>query len=63
MLKLPAKSPIGLRTVKTAVAVIISMVVDFYGATASKLIFAMLGAMAAVQPTFTESLSSCLYYK
>lgn len=52
---------IGLRTLKTAAAVIISMaIVDFYGASASKLIFAMLGAMAAVQPTFRESLESCL---
>ena len=52
---------IGLRTVKTVIAVLLSMVVvDFYGATASKLIFAMTGAMAAVQPTFRESLESCL---
>lgn len=52
---------IGLRTVKTVAAVIIAMVaVDAYGATASKLIFAMLGAMAAVQPTFKESVDSCL---
>ena len=61
---MPTKRPrihIGLRTVKTAVAVIISMViVDAYGATTSKIIFAMLGAMAAVQPTFKESLESCL---
>lgn len=52
---------IGLRTIKTVAAVIISMIiVDSYGATASKLIFAMLGAMAAVQPTFKESLESCI---
>lgn len=52
---------IGLRTIKTAAAVIISMIiVDSYGATTSKLIFAMLGAMAAVQPTFKESLESCM---
>lgn len=52
---------IGLRTLKTTVAVIIAMmIVDAYGATTSKLIFAMLGAMAAVQPTFKESVSSCL---
>ncbi|MBQ8646662.1 MAG: FUSC family protein [Oscillospiraceae bacterium] len=52
---------VGLRTIKTAVAVIIAMViVEFYGATTSKLVFAMLGAMAAVQPTFKESLESCL---
>lgn len=52
---------IGLRTIKTAAAVIISMIiVDSYGTTTSKLIFAMLGAMAAVQPTFKESLESCM---
>lgn len=55
------KIHIGLRTVKTAAAVIIAMlIVDALGTTASKLIFAMLGAMAAVQPTFKESLESCL---
>lgn len=52
---------IGFRTIKTAVAVVISMmIVDAYGATTSKLIFAMLGAMAAVQQTFKDSLESCL---
>lgn len=52
---------IGLRTIKTAAAVIIAMLlVDIYGTTTSKLIFAMLGAMAAVQPTFKESWESCL---
>ena len=52
---------IGLRTIKTVAAVIIAMiVVESYGATSSKLIFAMLGAMAAVQPTFKESVESCL---
>lgn len=55
------KVRVGLRTVKTAAAVIIAMlVVDLYGTTTSKLIFAMLGAMAAVQPTFKESLESCI---
>ena len=55
------RSPIGLRTTKTAAAVVISMlIVDLYGATPSKLFFAMLGAMAAVQPTFKDSLESCL---
>ncbi len=57
----PLKIHIGLRTIKTAAAAILAMmIVDAYGATTSKLIFAMLGAMAAVQPTFTESLTSCL---
>ena len=52
---------IGLRTLKTVVAVILAMIiVDFYGATSSKLLFAMLGAMAAVQPTFKDSVESCL---
>lgn len=52
---------IGLRTVKTAAAVVVAMiVVELYGATTSKLIFAMLGAMAAVQPTFKESWESCV---
>ncbi len=52
---------IGLRTVKTAVAVIVAMlIVEYFGTTDSKLIFAMLGAMAAVQPTFRDSVESCL---
>ena len=52
---------IGLRTVKTAVAVIVAMlIVEALGTTDSKLIFAMLGAMAAVQPTFRDSVESCL---
>ena len=55
------KSPIGLRTIKTALAVLISMVlVDRLGTSSSKLIFAMLGALNAMQPTFNESLESCL---
>ena len=55
------RSPIGLRTAKTAAAVVISMlIVELYGATPSKLFFAMLGAMAAVQPTFKDSVESCL---
>ena len=52
--------PLGLRTIKTAAAVVISMlIVELYGATTSKLFFAMMGAMAAVQPTFKDSLESC----
>ncbi len=52
---------IGLRTFKTAVAVILSMmIVTSYGTTTSRLIFAMLGAMAAMEHTFKESLESCL---
>ena len=52
---------IGLRTLKTMAAVLVSMlVVESYGASSSKLLFAMLGAMAAVQPTFKESAIACL---
>ena len=52
---------VGLRTVKTSVAIVAAMIlVEPYGATSSRLILAMLGAMAAVQPTFKESLEACL---
>ena len=52
---------IGPRTIKTAAAVIIALiVVHFYGTTTSRLTFAMLGAMAAVEPTFNDSLRSCM---
>lgn len=52
---------IGLRTVKTTAAIIISMaLVHFYGTTDSKYIFAMLGAMAAMEHTFRESMEACL---
>ena len=61
MKKIKFRSPIGLRTVKTAVAVLIAMVlVDRLGTSSSKLIFAMLGALNAMQPTFNESIESCL---
>lgn len=61
MNKFKISIPIGLRTVKTAVAVIVAIVVvELLGTTDSKLIFAMLGAMAAVQPTFKESLEAFL---
>lgn len=60
-LKKYKKIRIGLRTIKTAVAVILSMtIVTSYGATTSRLIFAMLGAMAAMEPTLKESIESCL---
>lgn len=61
MEKKRSRMHIGLRTIKTVMAVIISMIiVEFYGSTTSKLIFAMLGAMAAVQLNFKESLESCI---
>lgn len=52
---------IGRRTFKTALAVLISLIiVSFYGATTSKMIFAMLGAMGAMEVTFQKSLESCI---
>ena len=55
------KVSIGPRTLKTAAAVILSMViVEAFGATTSRLIFATLGAMNAVQPTFKASVESSL---
>lgn len=55
------KVKLGLRTVKTAVAVVISLALaELFGRSDGKLIFAVLGAMAAVQPTFKESWESCL---
>lgn len=52
---------IGLRILKTAAAVILSMIiVNAFGTTDSRLIFAMLGAMAAVQTTFKDSVESSL---
>ena len=55
------KFRIGMRTVKSAVAVMIAMaVVYFYGVTTSRIIFAVLGAMEAMQPTIKASLRSCL---
>jgi len=61
MQKKRSRFHIGLRTIKTAAAVVISMlIVESYGTTTSRLIFAMLGAMAAVQTNFKESLLSCV---
>ena len=61
MLKRMNRIHIGLRTVKTAAAVVLAMIiVEYYGATTSKLIFAMLGAMTAVQPTFKDSVEASL---
>ena len=55
------KLHIGPRTIKTTVSVILSLIiVDTYGTTDSRLIFAMLGAMAAMEPTFKASAQSCL---
>ena len=55
------KIPVGMRTVKTALSVILALlVVEQYGASPSKVIFATIGAISAVAPTFTASLQACL---
>lgn len=55
------KFHIGFRTLKTAVAVVLAMLlVTSYGTTTSRLIFAMLGAMAVMEPTLKDSIGSCL---
>ena len=55
------KFRVGLRTAKTALAVMVAItLVYFYGVTTSRVIFAMLGAMEAMQPTIKASLHSCL---
>lgn len=52
---------LGLRTVKTAVAAIIALVlVGFYGMNEANVFFAVMGAMVAMEPTFRESLEGCL---
>ena len=53
------KFRIGMRTAKSAVAVMIAMtVVYFYGVTTSRIIFAVLGAMEAMQPTRSMPIST-----
>jgi len=55
------KIHIGRRTIKTVAAVVIAMLVaEVCGSTTSKLIFAMMGAMEAVRPTFKESVEAVL---
>ena len=52
---------IGKRTIKTTVAVILALIlVSSYGTTTSKMIFAMMGAMNAMQPTFRKSVEAVL---
>ena len=55
------KIHIGRRTMKTVAAVVIAMLAaEYFGTTSSKLIFAMMGAMEAVRPTFKESVEAAL---
>lgn len=55
------KVPVGMRTIKTALAVTLSlMVVEYCGASTAKVVFATIGAISAVGPTFTASLLACM---
>ena len=55
------KSPVGPRILKTALAVTLALaVVEHYGASPAKVVFATIGAISAVAPTFTASLLACL---
>lgn len=55
------KVPVGMRTLKTALAVTLALsVVQQYGASPAKVVFATIGAISAVAPTFTASLQACL---
>lgn len=52
---------LGLRTVKTAAAAVLAMVlVGLYGANESNVFFAIMGAMVAMEPTFKGSVEACL---
>lgn len=54
---------IGRRTFKTAIAVVISLIiVSMFGTTSSssRMVFAMLGAMCAMENTFKQSVEACM---
>jgi len=54
-------SPVGLRTIKTAVAVSASiLLVEMYGTSVDELLFGVMGAFAAMEPTFKASVRSSI---
>lgn len=55
------KLPVGMRTLKSAMAIFVAlMIVEQYGASTSKVVFALIGAASAMDVTFKASLKSCL---
>lgn len=53
--------PVGMRTLKSAAAIFVALIiVEQYGASTSKVVFALIGAASAVDVTFKASLKSCL---
>lgn len=54
-------SPVGLRTLKTAVAVSASIIlVEQYGTSADELLFGVMGAFAVMEPTFKGAVRGCI---
>ncbi len=52
--------PVGMRTVKTAIAVSLSLIViEHLGSSSAKIIFAVIGAMAAMDNSLKASLRNC----
>ena len=53
--------PVGMRTVKTAIAVSISLlVIEHLGTSSAKIIFSVIGAMAAMDNSLKASLRNCV---
>mgnify|MGYP002508227803 CR=1 FL=1 len=53
--------PVGLRTLKTAVAVAASiLLVERYGTSADELLFGVMGVFSAMEPTFKASVRGCI---
>lgn len=53
--------PVGLRTLKTAAAVTASIIlVEQYGTSADELLFGVMGAFSAMEPTFKGSVRGCI---
>jgi len=54
-------NPVGLRTLKTAVAVTASiLLVERYGTSADELLFGVMGAFSAMEPTFKGAVRGCV---
>jgi len=54
-------SPVGLRTLKTAAAVSAAiLLVEQYGTSADELLFGVMGAFSAMEPTFKGSVRGCI---
>ncbi len=53
--------PVGMRTIKTAIAVTLAIIaVEYLGHSGAKIIFAVIGAIAAMENTLKAALRNCL---